>query len=90
MSEVPDDIAALRSVPQFHGWVVWEDGRDEQDNWIGWCPLHDPNKEREASAEFNFKKGVMRCANGAEGDCHKGKRCMSLSNVFAAMRSAGD
>lgn len=76
---------ALPSPPvyrSFARWVIWEDGCDDQGNLLGWCPLHDAAKETEASAEFNFHKGIMRC----QGDprCHT-KRAMSLNNVMASM-----
>lgn len=60
-------------------WVVWKDGCDDQGNFIGHCPMHDPSKQTEASAEINFMKNILRC----QGDpsCHEGKRAMSLSNV---------
>lgn len=71
---------------QFVAWVVWQDGCDERGTFIGWCPLHDPGKEVEASAEYNFTKGIMRCV----GTCHHGKRAMSLQNVAERMRDVGN
>lgn len=85
MSEIPADIADLRSVAQFRDWVVWTDEAVD-DYFIGFCPFHDPQRLREGSAEFNFKKGVVRCITGPEGKCHPGKRVMSMSNMFAAMK----
>lgn len=60
-------------------WVLWSDGCDDSGNFLGHCPMHDPDKITEASAEFNFMKNILRC----QGDptCHNGKRAMSLSNV---------
>lgn len=66
---------------QFDRWVLWDDGCDDDGNFIGHCPLHDSDRSVEASAEFNFVKGVMRCSK----DCHPGKRAMSLTNVLKAM-----
>ena len=70
---------------QFVDWVMWSDGCDDDGNFIGWCPLHDQAKATEgASAEFNFRHGVMRCF-GDEPTCHPGKRAMSLDTVIARM-----
>ncbi len=68
---------------QFVPWVLWSDGCDENGVFIGWCPLHDQGRQTEASAEFNFTKGIMRCA----GDpcCHEGKRAMSIQNLIQRM-----
>jgi hypothetical protein len=71
-------------VKQFDAWVLWDDGCDEQGNFIGHCPLHDASRAVEGSAEFNFVKGVMRCS----ADCHPGKRAMSITNVARAMSNA--
>lgn len=68
-------------IKQFDPWVLWDDGCDEQGNFIGHCPLHDVDRAVEGSAEFNFVKGVMRCSS----DCHPGKRAMSITNVAKAM-----
>lgn len=67
---------------QFEHWVLWDDGADDEGNLLGFCPLHDPGKKTEGSAEFNFRKGIMRC----QGDpcCHE-RRAMSLSNVEGRM-----
>lgn len=73
-----------RRLDNWRDWVVWEDGCDEDGNWIGYCRLHDVNKEHEASAEYNFVKNVMRCGSG---NCHPGKRAMSLDRV---LQLAGD
>jgi hypothetical protein len=72
----------LPSPPQhrrFEPWVLWDDGASDTGDFLGFCPMHDPDKTTEASAEFNFMKNIMRC----QGDppCHEGKRAMSLSNV---------
>lgn len=70
----------------WHDFVMWRDGTDPNGNFQGWCPLHDPTRvDHEQGAEFNFDRGVMRCY----GDCHAGKRAMSLSNVKTRM-SDGD
>ncbi len=74
---------------QFTALVLWEDGCDEAGNFLGFCPLHDKERDVEApSAEYNFHKGVMRC----QGDpsCHDGKRAMSLNNVVARMSDGGN
>lgn len=73
---------------QYHVWVLWGDGCDDDGNFIGYCPLHDQAMEVEASAEFNFRKGVMRCAN--DPSCHPGKRAMSLGNLAKRMHDAAD
>lgn len=70
---------------QFDAWVLWDDGCDDDGNFIGHCPLHDSMRAVEGSAEFNFTKGVMRCNR----DCHQGKRAMSLTNVQKAMGNDG-
>lgn len=62
------------------GLVMPLDGVDQDGYWLGWCPLHDHEKDEDvATAQFNFRKGVMRCL--AEPPCHPGKRVMSLMNV---------
>lgn len=68
---------------QFGAWVLWLDGCDDAGNFLGWCPMHDKDKETEGSAEFNFHKNIIRC----QGDpsCHAGKRAMSLDTVQARM-----
>jgi hypothetical protein len=66
-------------------WVVWDDGCDEDGNWIGFCRLHDTEREHEGSAEYNFIKNVMRCS----GSCHPGKRAVSLDNVLTRSNASG-
>lgn len=60
--------------------VMETDGVDQDGYWLGWCPVHDKVRDPEvASAQFNFRKGVIRCL----GDpcCHEGQRVMSLTNL---------
>lgn len=71
---------------QLVDWVLWEDGHDEVGNFIGWCPLHDPAREVEASAEFNFSRGIMRCV----GDCLKGRRAISIQNLLGRMNGVSN
>jgi hypothetical protein len=73
-------LPSPRRHAQWVEWVLWADGCDDDGNLLGWCPLHDPQREREGSAEFNFLKGVMRC----QGDprCHD-RRAVSLDTVIA-------
>lgn len=71
---------------RFGPWVDLNDC-DDAGNFIGYCPLHDNAKEHDASAEFNFSKGIMRCQ--ADPSCHPGKRAMSLQNVVNRMQSDG-
>ena len=91
---------ALPSPPvfsQYEAWVLWGDGADDEGNLLGHCPLHDKQREVEASAEFNFRKGVMRCQGDPRCDPRKRSaenngrvpRSMSLVNLSAAM-SNGD
>ena len=65
---------------QWVDWVMWDDGCDDGGNLLGWCPMHDADKAREGSAEFNFLKGIMRC----QGDpsCHPKRRAISLTNAY--------
>lgn len=67
---------------QFVDWVLWADGCDDSGNFLGFCPLHDVNRRREGSAEYNFFKGIVRC----QGDppCHSPRRSMSLGNLLTA------
>jgi hypothetical protein len=73
---------------RFEPWVLWTDGADDTGNLLGWCPIHDKDKQMDGSAEFNFFKNIMRC----QGDppCHIGKRSMSLTNVINAMINDGE
>lgn len=73
---------------QFKDWVLWPDGCDDFGNFLGWCPLHDPERALDGSAEFNFFKGVMRCQ--AEFSCHDGKRAVSLTYVVERMPRHGE
>jgi hypothetical protein len=60
--------------------VMPDDGVDQDGYWLGWCPIHDSEKDEDtATAQFNFRKGVMRCLG--EPSCHPDKRVMSLMNV---------
>lgn len=63
-------------------WVCWVDGADDDGNLLGFCPLHDAQREREGSAEFNFLKGVIRCQGYP--CCHP-KRACSLDTVRLSM-----
>lgn len=68
-------------------WANWyqEDlGTDPQGRWLGWCPLHDPERATEASATYNFSVGSMTCL--AASKCHKGNS-ISLDRVIAAIAS---
>lgn len=61
-----------------------DDGVDLEGNWLGWCAIHDKDHDSElATAQFNFRKGVMRCMG--EPSCHEGKRALSLANVMVMM-----
>jgi hypothetical protein len=61
--------------------VMADDGVDPAGYWLGWCPVHDEEHDPElASAQFNFRKGVMRCLG--EPCCHDGKKVISLTNVM--------
>ena len=66
-------------------WVCWSLGAGDSGDMLGFCPLHDADRQSEGSAEFNFLKGIMRC----QGDpsCIAPKRAMSLANVVLRMRS---
>lgn len=69
---------------QWWQYVMEADGIDEQGYWLGHCPVHDEVKDPElASAQFNFRKGVMRCLG--EPSCHEGRRVISLTNVTIMM-----
>lgn len=64
--------------------VMESDGVDQDGYWLGFCPIHDSVKDTElATAQFNFRKGVMRCLG--EPSCHDGQRSMSLTNVAMKM-----
>lgn len=70
-------------------YVMEADGIDQDGYWLGHCPIHDEVKDPEvASAQFNFRKGVMRCL-GVE-PCHGEKRCMSLTNVTIMLMKGGE
>lgn len=90
---------ALPSPPrhaQFVDWVLWDDGADDEGNLLGFCPLHDADRKVEGSAEFNFRKGIMRCQADPRCDIRSAKhenngrvpRAMSLSKVEARMTDA--
>jgi hypothetical protein len=65
------------------------DGIDEAGYWLGWCPIHDDKQDTElASAQFSFRKGVMRCLG--EPSCHEGRRVISLTNVAMMMLRTRD
>ena len=54
--------------------------------WYAHCPLHDSTgTDENATALISFKDGVVKCLQ-IDGDCHKGKRAMSLNNAALAMR----
>lgn len=87
---MPDAEVNFRPTPnQFDLWgkYVPMEGRepDEQGDWLGWCPLHDPQgrKNRKFSAIFNFHRGSMRCL--ADKPCHEPKRAISLTNLAIKM-----
>jgi hypothetical protein len=68
-------------------WIAWDEGSGD-DGWIlGWCPLHDKEKETMGSGEFNFNSGAMRC----HGDprCFP-RRALSLTNLALRMRTDGE
>lgn len=58
--------------------MLWDDGADEFGYFIGHCPICDPQRQREASGEFNFSKGVFRCLAKC---CHPGKNAMSIARL---------
>lgn len=61
--------------------VIEADGVNPEGYWLGWCPLHGtPGDANAPSAQFNFRKGVMRCLG--EPSCHPEQRVMSLTNVI--------
>lgn len=70
---------------RFVDWVIWSDGCDEVGDFIGWCPLCDPQRERDGSANFNFHKGVFRCVSKC---VHPDKRAMSLDNLAKCVDAA--
>lgn len=84
--EVPDWAKPRKNSEWCRDWVLWEDGVDDGGNFIGWCPLCDPQRERDGSAEFNFSKGVFRCTNKC---AHLNKRAMSIDNLRIAVLEAG-
>jgi len=63
-------------------WVDWELGPDPVGEFLGSCPLHDQDKE-DASAVFNFDRGIMRCQGSPS--CHAPKHAMALGNVASRM-----
>jgi hypothetical protein len=70
-------------------YIVYEKGMTSDSWWFGWCPLHDKDRA-DPSAQFNFKKGSMRCLNLQSEDlksspCHPGKRGMSLDNLTSRL-----
>lgn len=71
------------------GLVMEADGVDQDGYWLGWCPVHDSVRDVElASAQFNFRKGVMRCLR--EPPCHEGKRVISLTNLTIMIMKGGE
>lgn len=77
----PKNQAAAALLPH----TSLEDGHDGDGWFIGWCPLCDPQHEREGSAQINFVRGVFRCSSYC---CHKGKRGASIVNVVKMMEEA--
>lgn len=64
--------------------LIEELGVDVDGWWMGWCPLCDKERKRDASsAQFNFLHGVMRCE--AKESCTAPKRAMSFMNVLAKL-----
>lgn len=65
-----------------------DDGTDQDGYWLGWCAIHDEEHDSEiATAQYNFRKGVMRCLG--EPSCHEGKRVVSLTNVLLMVAKEG-
>lgn len=56
-------------------YVDWKEGCNDDGSWLGHCPMCG------SGAVFAFHHGVLRC----DGDCHKGKRAMSLQNAWTRM-----
>lgn len=71
------------AMDRWSGWASLDDGCDDQGNYIGWCPLHDPNQQELGSAQYNFIKGVMRCTNDPR--CTGTKRAVSLTSLGELM-----
>lgn len=72
---------------QFTRWWMYVDpslGVMDEGWWYAKCPIHDDKAEGEVSAQVNFKHGMLRCLD-EEGDCHKGKRGITLTNVVEAV-----
>lgn len=68
--------------------VMVDDGVDQDGYWLGWCAIHGREQDTEiATAQYNFRKGVMRCLG--EPSCHEGKRVVSLTNVLAMVQMGG-
>lgn len=84
-----DEVSIMYMPSQSQRDMWWElvmeaDGVDQDGYWLGWCPVHDEKQDPDlASAQFNFRKGVMRCLG--EPSCHQGKRVMSLTNLTVLM-----
>ena len=86
-----DDVSPLVMPTQNQRALWWhfvmaDDGVDPDGYWLGHCPIHDLKRDLEvATAQFNFRKGVMRCLG--EPSCHEGKRAVSLTNVLTLKQS---
>ena len=67
---------------KFGDFVDWSEGCGDDGQWLGACPLHDPQRLGH-TATYSFDRGIMRC----QGDpaCHAPKRAMSLHNVLKAL-----
>lgn len=76
LDDVPEDLKPRKYHAWASVWVLWGDGADEGGYFIGFCPICDPQRQREASAEFNFLKGVFRCSSKC---CHPNKNVMSIT-----------
>lgn len=61
-------------------WVCWADGPDPDGRWIGFCPLHDRRRRSEASAIWDFVKGMYWC--NSDPSCHPGQRAISIQNLY--------
>lgn len=89
MSEVSPLLMPTQSQKDLWWHLVMEaDGVDMDGYWLGWCAVHDREHDVEiATAQYNFRKGVMRCLG--EPTCHEGKRVVSLTNVLMMMHKGG-
>jgi RimJ/RimL family protein N-acetyltransferase len=75
-------LPTKRQQHHFGDFVEWSEGCGDDGQWLGSCPIHDPDRKG-TSATFAFDRGIMRCQ--ADPSCHAPKRAMSLSNVLKVL-----